>query len=277
MIFYGIELAAGTLVKDLTVEGGTIFPSTNLQKGRMFFNTSSNALFCYDGTNWVSAGGAGVTSFHNRTGAVTIQATDLVGKINETNLPKAGLSTLGGVKVGSGLTIDGGGVMSVATTTVVEIPSGSRLLWAQSAAPTGWTQITTSESNDRLLRVVSAVGGTSGSGGTGGYGYGGTDSPILNNKIPSHTHTFSGTTNATGNHNHIQRNIKNVDMYLDTPTGTTPNQYGTGNYSSDASLGLIYTSTTGNHSHTVSGTTNANSGADTWQPKYLNLILCSKN
>ena len=273
MIFYGIELAAGTLAKDLTVERGSIFPSTNLQQGRLFFNTSSNALFCYDGSNWVSAGGSGVTTFHNRTGAVTIQATDLVGKINETNLPKAGLSTLGAVKVGSGLTIDGGGVLSVATTSTTEIPSGSRLLWAQPSAPTGWTQVTTSESNDRLLRVVSVVGGATGSEGAGGYGYGGIDSPILNNKIPSHNHTFSttSTTASAGAHTHttsIQRH-QFVAAY-----GGYPGFDGNGDsYKAQD----VPTSSSGTHTHTASGTTAANGSAANWTPKYLNLIICSKN
>ncbi|PPD55743.1 MAG: hypothetical protein CTY12_00355 [Methylotenera sp.] len=265
MIFYGIELAAGTLVKDLTVEGGTIFPSTNLQKGRMFFNTSSNSLFCYDGTSWISASGAGVTSFNNRVGAVTLQATDLVGRLNDTNLPIAGLSKLGAIKVGDGLTIDGGGVLSIATTSTVDIPPRSRLLWAQPAAPTGWTQLSTAETNDRLLRVVSAVGGTPGTGGTGGYGYGGLDSPILNNKIPTHTHSFSATTNTTGEHTHTYTHLLATQPQSGSATPCWWG-YATGN-----------TSAAGSHSHTASGTTNANSGADTWQPKYLNLILCSKD
>lgn len=274
MIFYGIELAAGTLVKDLTVEGGTIFPSTNLQKGRMFFNTSSNALFCYDGVSWISAGGSGVTSFHNRVGAVTVHATDLVGNINETNLPKAGLSTLGCIKVGSGLTIDGGGVLSIAAVATTEIPSGSRLLWAQAAAPTGWTQISTSESNDRMLRVVSTIGGTTGSGGTGGYGYGGLDSPILNNKIPSHTHTFSSTATTASNGAHTH-----VITYIVTPASTDvePMNGGSGNNFHVNNSGSTQSSGAHTHTLTVSGTTNANSGADTWQPKYLNLILCAKD
>ena len=60
-------------------------------------------------------------------------------------------------------------------------PVGTRLVFHQAAAPTGWTQDTTK--NDYMMRVVSTAGG----------GSGGSDSPILNNKVPSHNHTASVT------------------------------------------------------------------------------------
>ena len=71
-----------------------------------------------------------------------------------------------------------------------EFETGTRTIFFQTAAPTGWTQILTS--NDYMLRVVATAGG----------GTGGTHSPILMNVVPSHTHTMTGTTTSAGAHTH---------------------------------------------------------------------------
>ncbi len=47
-----------------------------------------------------------------------------------------------------------------ADSIVGGVPSGTKMLFAQSAAPTGWTKDTTH--NDKSLRVVSGTGGGSG-------------------------------------------------------------------------------------------------------------------
>ena len=78
--------------------------------------------------------------------------------------------------------------------------SGTRMLFHQSTAPTGWTKDTTH--NNKAMRVVS---GTVSSGGSveftsvfaSGLSSGGTT--LTNAQIPSHTHTFStNTSNLTG-------------------------------------------------------------------------------
>lgn len=260
MLFYGIELATGTTVKSLNCETGSAFPTQNLMVGRLFYNTTApGALYSYNGSGWDQLGSItqtlGVTSFNNRTGAVTLSAADL---------PRATTSTLGGVIVGSGLAVTDG-VISVSSSSV---PAGSRLLWAQPAAPTGWTQITSTETSNRMLRVVNTVGGSTGSNGTGGYGYGGTDSPILNNKVPTHTHSFSGSVGAGGAHAHT----------IYTNNGDDPSNSG-GNRVQNPGQGnqTWSTSTAPDHTHAVSGTISSNSGASNWTPLYLNLILCSKD
>jgi hypothetical protein len=74
----------------------------------------------------------------------------------------------------------------VTTAVASAFPSGTRLPFAQAAAPTGWTQDTSDNANNRMLRVVSGTGNS----------VGGSASPILMNVVPSHTHTVSssGTT-----------------------------------------------------------------------------------
>ena len=76
--------------------------------------------------------------------------------------------------------------------TAASFPSGTKLLFQQSAAPTGWTKVTTHD--NKALRVVS---GTVGSGGTVSFtsaftsqSASGTvgDTTLTVDQIPSHTH-----------------------------------------------------------------------------------------
>ena len=82
-------------------------------------------------------------------------------------------------------------------------PSGTRMLFQQTAAPTGWTK-DTSDTNERALRVVS---GTVSSGGTSNFTsvFGastvtGATSPGTNT-VADHDH--SGTTGNDGGHTHV--------------------------------------------------------------------------
>lgn len=135
-------------------------------------------------------------------------------------------------------------------------PVGTRMVFHQAAAPTGWTQDTSY--NDHMLRVINTAGG----------GSGGTDSPILNNKVPSHTHTFSGTTGTDyPDHTH---------NYL-TPI---PNSQKNGSDEWDVGSSQSWYTSAGasqRHQHNFSGTAVANAGAADWAPKYLNAIICQKN
>ena len=53
-----------------------------------------------------------------------------------------------------------GQVSAAGLQSGIVIPSGSVMLFYQSAAPTGWTQVTTM--NDYAMRIVSGTGGTTG-------------------------------------------------------------------------------------------------------------------
>lgn len=154
---------------------------------------------------------------------------------------------------------------------VLPFPSGTRLPFAQASAPAGWTQDTSTNANNRMLRVVSVVGGTTGLNGTGGYGYGGTHSPILMNVVPSHTHSINiNTGDDTPDHSH--------DVYANYQTALNhafPGWDGDGNGANGATL------TTGGassrHHHNVSGTSAANTSSSNWTPNYINMIICTKN
>ena len=100
----------------------------------------------------------------------------------------------------SGHVTDANGVVSTRTLTLADLgytapasfPSGTKMVFAQAAAPTGWTQDITN--NDKALRVVSGLGG--GTGGTHAF-----SSP----PSTAHTHSFSdssATTSSAGAHSH---------------------------------------------------------------------------
>lgn len=67
------------------------------------------------------------------------------------------------------------------------VPAGSTALFYQAAAPAGWFRA--SRSDTRGIRVVASTddGGT----------YGGSDDPILMDKVPTHQHYYYGTTDPT--------------------------------------------------------------------------------
>lgn len=92
----------------------------------------------------------------------------------------------------------------------VEIPSGTRMIFYQASAPTGWTKVTDSFVNNTAMRIVTGSGGGAYSSGsafttvfatnrvtTGGDVQATT---LTTNQIPAHSHT--GSTATAGNHGH---------------------------------------------------------------------------
>lgn len=162
--------------------------------------------------------------------------------------------------------------------------AGTRLMFPQASAPTGWTQVTTDEANNRMLRVVN----------TGGAGTGGTHSPILNNVVPSHTHGFT-TGNVSADHSHAGWtggvNADHSHVYTtplrqfagDTDRGSSSSLWSVDNIGDYSTYGQsndhAHYITTGGASanHTHSGSTDNGSSQTNWTPRYIDLILCAKN
>ena len=176
------------------------------------------------------------------------------------------------------------------TATVDAFPSGTVMLFAQTAAPTGWTKSTTHD--NKALRVVS---GSASSGGSVAFTtafasqavagtVGGTT--LTSSQIPSHTHT--GTTGSSGSHSHstvgtqasagsgtlirVYRDLANDLSYslqnsatADTTYATSTDGAHTHTFTSDATGGGT------SHDHAFTGT------AINLAVSYVDVILATKN
>jgi len=152
-------------------------------------------------------------------------------------------------------------------------PSGTRIPFAQAAAPTGWTRDTTDNADNRMLRVIS-----SGSGG----GVGGTHSPVLVTVVPAHTHGFT-TGNVSADHNHGVNDPGHGHSGVSFLSGLLNDGQNHSGGSSFMGSGFPSTATTGvttngiSANHTHSGTTDNGSSATSIQVRYIDLLICTKD
>lgn len=136
------------------------------------------------------------------------------------------------------------------------IPSGTVMLFFQTAAPTGWTEVTTQ--NDKAVRIVSGAGG--GTGGSVAF------ETAFANKSVTGTNVATGLSTAQlASHSHIQT-VKNAVSgsleRIDTRTDITSQK----NLTATATAGSGST-----HNHTFNGT------AIDLNVNFINCKLASKN
>jgi hypothetical protein len=167
------------------------------------------------------------------------------------------------------------GFVTNLTTAIknIFVPSGTRMVFAQAAAPTGWTQDVSDTANNRMMRVVND--GT-------GNGVAGSADPTIMNVVPYHTHGFTtGGMNSNNPHSHgVYDPGHNHYSPVSTTTGSgTAGAQATGQqgavYTGVANTGIGINNADINHSH--SGGTDGGSSQTNWAPRYVNLIICQKN
>lgn len=133
-------------------------------------------------------------------------------------------------------------------TTSLGFPTGTRMSFNQTSAPTGWTKDTTAAINDSILRLVTGSVSSGGStafstwnssGTTGGY-------TLSTADIPSHTHNL----------------LYHTGKSSATPVAPLTSTQGT-NYTDDTTLA---TGGGGSHSHSLSNNI-----------KYYDFIIATKN
>jgi microcystin-dependent protein len=164
--------------------------------------------------------------------------------------------------------INGVSFNGTADITIPTVPSGGIIMWSGAIAniPSGWFLCDGANGTPDLRnRFVVGAGSTYTPGNTGGA-----DTVTLTTaQIPSHTHTFSGTTNTAGNHNH--------EYYSSGVSGSNP--WPDVDSSSGAAPTAHPTSFAGDHSHTFSGTTAATGGGGSHEnrPPYYALAYIMKS
>ena len=130
-----------------------------------------------------------------------------------------------------------------------EFPSGTKMLFAQASAPTGWTKVT--DWDDRVIRIVSGDGGGTGGSWTISGGSITIDGHTLTiDEIPSHTHGYHhaspGTDGPYAEHNCSESSLNTLQT--DAVGGGQPHSH-TGSFSHDGS----------------------------WRPAYLDVICAKKD
>lgn len=162
------------------------------------------------------------------------------------------------------------------------IPAGTKMLFVQNSAPTGWTFVSTW--NDKVIMVTSTLadGGSTG----GNWTISGIQS------AGAHQH------DAAGAHKHLfmpvgvtgsgvrEFAIKLKDNMSNWPFGYTSsgghnmlNKVYTGEHfddEADFSDTWLYTEQTGSHQHASAGG-HTHSFDSTWRPAYLSVIVCEKS
>ena len=262
----GIKLIVGT---DFTATSGTnIVLATGAAAGdtldTVAYGTFSISNFSINDANDVAASGATNGQFLQYNGSNWVGGT-----VSTPTLSSLGLDnhdqvtvTAGGAVTATSYAGDGS-----ALTGVESFASGTKMLFGQTAAPTGWTKITTDD--DAALRIVSGTVGSGGSSGlstalatptvtgtiagsTGGH-------TLSSSEIPSHQHAT--TNSAPGSTTMLQASANNR---------TTTRR----DYTSEAN-GTLAHGGSGSHSHSLSATFSGGTAAI--NVKYVDAIMASKN
>jgi hypothetical protein len=228
-----------------------------------------------------------------------------------TDLPDAGDDHLRGIKNVLKKTfpnINGPVTLSDEDLNRGSVPAGSIMAFYMAAAPAGWSR-TGGIGATYGIRIVASA--------SAGGGSGGIDDPILNNRIPDHTHGISlnsGTESSDHSHGFGAQTggQSNTHSHGVNDSGHSHTVYTRGGYQggitpyprhdvwqqpADVDSGVSYTgisiqnanadhshyvsgSTGGRsaaHTHSVSGNTGGVGGAANWQPRYVDMILCTKD
>ena len=209
---------------------------------------------------------------------------------------QAGLAS-DNVSVGGNLSVTGTttltGAATLAGRAIDAFPSGTKLLFNQTTAPTGWVKDTTHD--NKALRVVSGTAGTGGSIAftTAFASQNVGDTTLTASQIPSHTHTFSGsgTTGNAGSHTHSitdpSHSHGNVPAQItDLDRGGSSSLFSIDNISNtnSATTGISINAVDDHaHSVSISGTTGALGGSTAHSHtinlavQYVDVIICTKS
>lgn len=242
---------------------GTFSITNSFSSGTTIESSAMNANFSDIGTEITGSlprdGQAGMTGQLKAASGTAAAPGMTFGSDLDTGFYRSGSNEIGvavgGVNVA---TFDSGGVSY--------FPAGTVMLFAQTAAPTGWTKSTSH--NDKALRVVS---GTASSGGSTAFTSVFSARTIAEANLPSHTHT--GTTASDGAHTH---GMSDGTVFNNTPS-TTAFSYDT------TAANTLYvdnnrvTDSGGAHTHTFTTAATGSGTAMDFAVQYVDVILATKD
>jgi hypothetical protein len=240
-----------TLSRDTVLSSSAGAPTkTNFSSGTkdVFVTYPADRSVFSDGTNIVPETSAILLPSSGGTGQSSLTANNVILGNGTSAVQFVAPGTSGNVLTSNGTTWASGSAPG--------FPSGTAIIFAQTAAPTGWTKLTTH--NDKALRVVS---GTASPGGTVAFSTAFASKPVSGtvgsttlgtSEIPSHTHVMAnaGFTINPGGTN-LARPSPATPPNPAIPTGAT----GGG----------------GSHNHTFSGT------AIDLAVQYVDVIIATKD
>lgn len=261
----GDAVIVGTVDFNTLVKQGVYSPEANSTNGPNF--TSQQILAVYQRN--VSNKGRRVVqlAFNTSSPAAAIRTGLFTTGTEETPTSWSDwVRLITAATLGDGLQISSDGIVSVERR--VEIPSGTRMLFQQTNAPTGWTKITVAEYNNAALRLVTgnvtnytaglafSTAFATGRATTATAGGGSVGSTTLTTaQMPKHKHSVT----------HYIRRESGGDYKSYLYAGTGPN------------LGTMTCAEAGgsaSHTHSFSGT--SHSHALNLNVKYIDFIVAQK-
>jgi microcystin-dependent protein len=231
-----------------TCHSGTSEPTTDLYHGKFWLdtNTSPGILKIYNNAAWEPVGGQNLRT----TDSPQFESLKIAtGATERLNVAENGTIAVSTDKGSSGQILTSNGPVSPVTweDPPSTFPIDGIILWAGTTPPSGWYICDGANGTPNLAnRFVVGYGTLYPIGTTGGVA----TVTLTAAQMPSHSHTFSGTTSTNGAHSHT---YSRTSAFLGTPRSPYTH--------ADAGLTTASTSSAGAHNHTVSGDTgNAGSG-----------------
>ena len=265
-----VSAGGASITGGLTVpSGGAAITGNSTVTGTL---NATSTLTAQNGLT-VSTGGASITGNSTVTGTLT--ATSTLTAQNGLTVSTGGAGITGLLTANSGVNVTGTVTATTFTGAWTNLPSGTVMLFVQTAAPTGWTKSTTH--NNKALRVVS---GSVSSGGSVAFtsafasqAVTGTNDPytLQTADIPSHTHTATVTDSG---HFHNYDKVSGTAQAV----GGSGSSYFTGTASTATdtkttgiTVANSLTGGGGGHTHTFNGT------AINLAVQYVDVIIATKD
>lgn len=249
-------------------EGGTFTVTSNATNA----NTAST-IVARDGSGNFSAGTITADLTGDVTGNVTGNVTGSSGSTTgnaatATKWATTRTITLTGDVSSSATNIDGSGNVSISTTLAASgTPSGTKMLFQQTAAPTGWTKDTTH--NDKAIRIVSGSVGTGGSSAFAtAFG-----TPSVSGSLSGSVGNTTLSTSQMPSHNHSTT----FNYYLNESGGPARVVMSRPNNDTNPTTSFTTSSTGGNGSHNHSFSGSLSSATASINVQYVDVIIASKD